>query len=369
MQPCQLIPQAMRFDSVSDVEDVVYDMRLSDQTRAEDRAVLLRLYNGQPPFSEATAEEQNIQVNMNDLTGPNVLAQARAQWNGAHLKPSNFFSAKPDAGPGHKRSEWASAFSSRSNRLIKRDRRMVGLVRSQGANTMLFGIGPSNWKDRRTIIPNPIPVGSLLIPSETEIDDWGNLQYFAIFREWTPAMLWDMTHGPKTDPGWNMPLVSAQFDYIKDELRKSVNSLAYEFMADRIEELMKQSKGYLGSDAVPTCDVYDFYFREAEDGNGWYRRVILDWGNGQDLTGYKKDGPRPESRNKVGEKSGFLYTSGKRKVRRIRIGNHSLPVRGLLGLRAVQVPFRTRTGLDDVGGVRASEPAPLQIQRSGYGEA
>ena len=240
-------------------------MQLSDQTRSEDRATLLRLYNGRPPFSTEEEEINGIQVNMNDLTGPNVLSQARSQWSNAHLKPSNFFSAKPDAGPGHKRSEWGSNFSTHANRLLKRDRRMVGLIRSQGANTMLFGIGPSNWKDRRTIIPNPIPVGSLLIPTETEIDDFDNLQYFGVFRQWTPTMLWNMTHGPKTDPGWNLPLVNAQFDYIKDELTKSANSLAYQYKSDRIEELLKESQGYMDSDAVPTCDVYDFYFRETED--------------------------------------------------------------------------------------------------------
>jgi hypothetical protein len=303
----------MRFDHVGDVEEVVFAMRETDQTRAEDRAVLLRLYGGRPPFSEDDAAENGIQVNMNDLTGPNVLSQARAQWNGAHLKPSNFFSAKPDSGPGHKRSEWGSNFSTHANRLLKRDRRMVGLVRAQGANTMLFGIGPSNWKDRRTIIPNPIPVGSLLIPAETEIDDFDNLQHFAIFRQWTPTMLWDMTHGPKTDPGWNMPLVNAQLEYVRDELRKQANSLAYQYQSDRIEELLKESKGYMDSDAVPTCDVYDFYFRESEDGNNWYRRIILDWGTGNDISTYSQAGTRPESRNKVGDKSGFLYTSGNRK--------------------------------------------------------
>ena len=304
---------SLRFDNASDCESVIWDMRLADEPRAADRAVLLKLYNGSPPFDEATAEENNIQVNMNDLTGPNVLTQARTQYNNAHLKPSQFFSAKPDSGPGHKRSEWATSFSGRANRLLKRDRRMVGLIRGQGANTMIFGIGPSNWKDRRSVIPMPIPVGSLMIPSETEIDDFDNLSYFAIFREWTPAMLWNMTHGPKVDKGWNMELVQQQFDYIKDELRKSPNSLAYQYMPERIEELMKQDKGYMGSDAVPTCDVWDFYFQDPEEGNGWYRRVVLDWNVGAGVSSYKESGTMPDSRNKVGDKTEFLYTSGHRK--------------------------------------------------------
>lgn len=302
----------MRYDTVSAVEEKTWDMRMADQTRSEDRKVLLRLYNGNPPFDTATEEENNIQINMNDLSGPNVLSQARSQWNNAHLKNSQFFTAKPDAGPGHKRSTWATIFTAHANRPLKRSRKMVGLVRAQGANTMIFGIGPSNWKDRRTIIPNPIPVGSLLIPSETEIDDWDNLECFAIFREWTISQLYDMTHGPKVDPGWNMDMVQKAYDYIKDDLRKSPNSLAFEYMPERMEELDKQDKGLYGSDAVPTVDVWDFYFR-SEDAKGWNRRVILDSNAGQDMTSYAKSKVRPDSRNKTGGKEQFLYTSGRRK--------------------------------------------------------
>lgn len=304
----------MRFDNASTVEEVVWDMRISEQPRAADRAVLLRQFNGSPPFDEATAEDNNIQVNINDLEGVNILSAARRQWYNAFLKPSNFFIARPDTGPGHKRAEWSQAGTKHSNRLLKRERKMVAQVKATGAQTLLYGIGPTNWINRRGVIPKSVPVGSLMIPSETEIDDFDNLSYFAIFREYTPSELWDMTHGPRVDPGWNMPLVQSQMDYLSDQLRKSPNALAYQYMPERIEELIKQDKGYAGSDAVPTCDVWDFYFREAEDdGKGWYRRIILDWGAGEDLMSYHKSKTRPTSRNKVGEKSSFLYSSGKRK--------------------------------------------------------
>lgn len=304
----------MRFDTASSVEEVVWDMRLSEQVRAEDRAVLLRTYDGFPPFDESTAEENNIQVNVNDLTGANVLSQASRQWNSAHLKPSHFYTAKPDSGPGHKRAEWSQSVTGNSNRLLKRHPRMSGQVRATGKNTLIFGIGPTNWSDRRSIIPKPIPVGSLLIPSETEIEDLNDsLSYFAIFREYNAEQLYDMTHGPRVDPGWNMPLVQAQWEYIKEELRKSPNSIAYQYMPERIEQLTKQDKGYLGSDAAPTCDVWDFYFRQAENGTGWYRRVIVDWYVGDQLTTYSKSGSRPTSRNRIGEDTQFLYSSGKRK--------------------------------------------------------
>jgi hypothetical protein len=281
-------------------------MRIADQTRAQDRTVLLQLYNGNPPFDEETEEENNIQFNRNDLSGPNLLAMARRQWFGAFYKPSNFFVARPDSGPSHKREEWSQHFTKFANRTLKRDRRMVGQVKSTGSNTLLFGIGPVNWKDRRTVIPTPIPVSSLLIPSETEIDNFDNLECFAIFREWTLSQLHDMTHGPKVDCGWNMEMVQSAYDYIKDDIRKSPNSLAFQFMPERVEELKKQDKGLYGTDAVPTIDVWDFFYR-AEDGKGWFRRIILDWGIGLDLSSYK--GSKPQSKNK----EAFLYTSGDRK--------------------------------------------------------
>ena len=298
----------MRFDNAALAEEVLWDCRIAEQPRAEDRRIVLRTFNGNPPYDEATADDNNIQINRSSLEGPNILNQACRQWDGAFLKPTNFFICKPDFGPAHKRMEWGNLATRHANRLLKRSRQMTGQIRAEGKQTLLYGVGPSMWKDRRSIVPASIPVGSLLIPSETEIDDWDNLQYFFAFREWTATQLYEMTHGPRRDPGWNMELVGAQMDYIRDELRKSPNSLAYQYMPERIEELIKQDKGYYGSDAVPTVDVWDMYFREAEDGAGWYRRILLDWG-----VGPTSGATMPRSRNKVGEKTEFLYTSGKRK--------------------------------------------------------
>lgn len=284
-------------------------MRLAEEPRAADRTILLRLYNGNPPFDESTEEENNIQVNRNDLSGPSLMANAYRQWNQNFLKGPKFFTGRPDIGPAHKRSGWSADFTKNANRLLKRSQRMRGQIRGTGKNTLTFGLGPTMWNTRRGVVPKTVPVGSLLLPSETEVEDWENdVSYFAVFREWTPTMLYEMTHGPRVDPGWNMKLVQSQMDYLKEQLYKSPNSLAYQYMPERIEELIKQDKGYLGSDAVPTCDAWDFYFRESEeDGHGWYRRIILDWNYGS------QGSKRGDSRNMVDGKTQFLYTSGKRK--------------------------------------------------------
>jgi hypothetical protein len=108
-----------------------------------------------------------------------------------------------------------------------------------------------------------------------------------------------------------MDLVNSQMKYVAEQVQKGPNSTAFQYQPERIESLVKQDLGYWGTDAVPTVDVWDVYFRQAEDGKGWYRRVLLDWDAGDAPT--SKDSPMPKSRNKIGNDTHFLYSSGDRK--------------------------------------------------------
>ncbi len=301
----------MKWDSVGQVEDVVWLMRLVDQPRGSNRALLDKLYNGDPPETREEAEQNQNQVNRNFLDGTNMLSQARSQWNTAMMGQAQYFAVTLDSGPVYKRQEWSHSISTNINRMLKRCRPMMEQTRAEGAQTILHGIAPSGFKDRRYPIPKNIPISSLMIPSETEID-FENLEYYAVFREYTPSQLWDLTHGPKVDPGWNMSAVEAAWKYAREIVQKDTNASALQYMPERWEDLKKQDVGYLGTDAVPTIDCWDFYFREAKDGDGWYRRVFLDWGVAITSDGQSK----PDSKNGHGDKSkygGFLYTSGKRK--------------------------------------------------------
>lgn len=306
----------MKFDNAGLVESIVWDMRQADLPRGENRAIIQQLFNGDPPFDPAKAEENNVEINRNDLEGVDLLAQGREQWNNAMLPPGNFFSVQLDSGPQIKREEWGTTITTVINEQLKKCRPYIELQRARGGNAILHGIGPCNWKDRRCPIANPIPVASLMIPSETEID-FENLEYHAVFREWTPSQLYRLTHGPRCDPGWNMPMVRAQLAYVANKLQKEPNATAYQYMPERIEELIKQDLGFWGSDAVPTIDVWDFYFREADDGKGWYRRIILDWGLDANASlAYGKANGKAPPREWTGNKdldNKFLYTSGKRK--------------------------------------------------------
>jgi hypothetical protein len=300
---------SLRFDTAGRVEEVVWCMRLAELLRAENRTVLNRMFNGQPPFDEATAEENGVQVNRNFLEGVNLLAQGRRQWNNAYLKPGNYFNVSVDSGPSHKRREWSKIITKNLNRALKRSPDYMETLRATGANVVLHGIAPSNWESRTAPFHCPLGVEDLLVPSDTLVS-FRNLDHFAIFRQYSPATLYELTHGPKRDPGWNMGMVRDALQWAGTEYSKNAYSLAYQFMPEKIEEYIKQDIGFWGSDAPPTIDCWDFYFREAEDGNGWYRRVVMDSPlSSAAVAAWRSGGTRPQ----LAKKDQWLYTSGKRK--------------------------------------------------------
>lgn len=305
-----------KFDDVGTAEQVVWDMRLADFPRGANRALLNKLFNGEPPQSRDEAEQSQNQVNRNFLEGTNLLSQARAQWNNAFLKQATYFGVTLDSGPVFKRQEWGHIITKNINKQLKRSRPQMEQIRAEGAQVVLHGIGPCTFSDRRNPIPTPLPVSSWMTPSETDLD-LENLEYQAFFRELTPYQLYELTHGPKRDPGWNMKAVDEAWRYAREQLQKEPASSNYQYMPERIAELAKQDVGFWGSDAVPTIDIWDLQFRDSKKGDGWYRRIFLDWGVGSDTLSQRS--PKPESRNlkTKDEYGGFLYTSGNR-----RFANH-----------------------------------------------
>lgn len=299
----------MKFDSAGLVEAVVRDMQLADLPRAENRAVLNRLYNGDPPYRTDLADQNNIDINRNFLEGPNLLAQARRQCYNAFQKPGNFFTVHLDSGSRLHRQSWSHKITKGLSRALKQSAEYGETLDGQFANFVIHGPGPVNWPDRTYPIPDAIGVEDLLIPAET-LRSFKNLQHFAIFRQLTATQLYEITHGPKRMSGWNMPLVDAEIDRIKDEFRKGAYSQAYDQMPEKIDELIKQDGGFWGSDCIPTIDLWDFYFRETkDDGKGWYRRIILD--NALSTEGkavYLRTGKAPEFK----ARGQFLFTSGNR---------------------------------------------------------
>lgn len=265
----------MNFSTANKVSEVVYAMREADLARSANRAAINSLFNGDPIFTEEQKRASGMFTNVNFLDAARIAHDARSSWDNAMLKPGNCFSVGLDSGPVHKKSTWGREITKNINRPIKRSCAYTESVRSTGANVVLHGPGPVFWEDRHKWNPCAIGVEDLLVPSGTRLS-FDNVNHFAIFREYTGAQLYRLTHGKQRDPGWNMGLVNKLLSKIADQ-NTQTNNDATTRIPEKIQEMYRSDLGYFQSDAVPTIKCWEFYFEDEEsDKRTWKRRIVLD---------------------------------------------------------------------------------------------
>lgn len=284
-------------------------MRQADFTRGKNRALINNLFNGHKPFED----DESNNVNVNFLEGTKLALDARSQFAGAFLKPGQYFSLQTDAGPKHKRSLYSDIVTKEMSKVIKRDMSYFETFRSKFAMDVLHGIGPAAWEDDEKWAPNAIGIEDVGIPANTLLT-MKNLPFFYIYRSFTVPEIKKMTRDRKAaaGAGWNMPLVDQCIAWV-DKQCMALMGTNYPtiWSPEKVAERVKSDGGFYTSDAVPTINVFDFYFWNDDDGvSGWNRRIVLDasdpgTGEGQAQTQGQQD--------KGFMNSGFLLDSGKRK--------------------------------------------------------
>jgi hypothetical protein len=307
----------MNFETASVMEQVVWGMKLADYPRAQNRARINGLFNGNPPYTEDEEKANNIAINVNSLEGTKLAHDARNQFSNAFTKPGNFFTCRTDMGPQHKRSERGAIVTRNINRIMKRSLAYYECQRSKFAMNVLHGIGPSGWDNCQIWCPDPIGIEDVLVPSNTLLT-MKNLPFFAIFRSYTAEELYRKTHGALVDPGWQMPVVEEALKWADDQARTLMGSTWPQVWSpEKMEERIKQDSGLFASDAVPTIDAWDvYYWNDDKKESGWRRKMILD-ANGQ--PGVGGAAATMSGNNIIGKGNQFLY-DGKAKVYGSKIG-------------------------------------------------
>lgn len=295
----------MNFKSAASVAQVVLQMKLADLPRSRNRALINDLFNGLPPYTDQEAQQNRIEVNVNFLEGANAAHQARQQFSNAFLSPARFFGVTLDCGPVHRRRQWGEIITTEINKQMKRSRAYRETLRNVFGQVVLHGIGPVTWDGPERWTPTMHMLCDVLMPSKTLLS-MDNVDYFAVYRRYTASRLWQMTHGPAVDSGWNTELAEQCVNWAKQQVGKSsqnANDLMYS--PERLAEDIKADSGLYSSDATPTIDCWDMYYRsDSDDGSGWERRMILDYPT-------SADGVPGDPIVSVG-KSQFLYDSGSR---------------------------------------------------------
>jgi hypothetical protein len=298
----------MHFKTASVIEQLVWQMKLADYPRSLNRARINDLMNGAPPYTADEERQNNIAVNVNSLEGTKLAHDARSQFANAFMKPGQFFTARTDMGPVHKRQKHGVTVSREINRPMKRSKFYFEGLRARFGQLVLHGIGPSAWESRQVWCPDPLGIEDVMIPSNTLLT-MKNLPFFAIFRSYTAAELYRLTHGPRRDPAWQMDNVNAALKWADAETAQLSGTTWPEVWSpEKMQERIKQDSGLYASDAVPTIDAWQFFWwNDEKKVSGWNCRIVLD-AYGQPGVG----GVVPE-KNLIGSRNQFLYDPGDRK--------------------------------------------------------
>jgi hypothetical protein len=294
----------MTFNSAKVIQQIVYQCRLYEYPRAQNRARIDGLFNGFPPFSAEEIQDSLSATNCNFLESTTLAHNARKNFANALLKPTTFFSVVLDSGPRHKRDKWSSIITEKMNRPMKRSLPYFEAWRSTIASNVLHGIGPKAWPDKDSWRPKMIGVGDVMIPSGTELD-MDNLPFFSIHRRYTAYQLMRLTMAAKRDPGWNMATVKASIDWAADRMTQLAGSQwADIWQPERLEEFQKENSGAFSGDQVPVIDADDFFYWSDEGKtSGWRRKIVLDPWGGMGAGGT----PIPQNLD-----SDFLFDGGER---------------------------------------------------------
>lgn len=311
----------MDFQNAQQLDMLAQDLVWADWRRGINRALILSLANGNPPFTDEEAESAKVKTNVNDLTHTSLLHDARTQYANGFFQQGQYLTCRTDWAPKHKRDIYSRIIEAGANKPLLDSVQYFESLRSKFGLLVLHGIGPSVWKDSYSLIPKPISVADLLVPTNTELG-FDNLPFIYLRKSFTAMELEKLTLSAKRDPGWNMELVKRCLKWVDQEMRGGLDSTYNQYYKpEKWEEESKQEAGWYMADRVPTIDVFDIYAyveSTASQPAGWVRRIILDsWSNPGVSPG--PNSSKPERRSDRGDldtssKDNFLFSSNSKPV-------------------------------------------------------
>lgn len=307
---------AFNFDDARLLDQISYDLILSDYPRGRNRGKINEFANGGAPFTPEEVEQNGIEVNFNTLKMTRRLHDARSQMANGLLKPANQFTCRTDMGPKHKRQEHGVTVTKEISRIMKKNPKYFESIRAKIGQLVLHGISPSAWEHPDWWCQRPVGIEDVLIPSGTLLG-FENLTVFMIRRSFTAVELQKLTRQPGADPGWNSPMVDRCLAWVdKNMVEMRGSNWPDVWSPEKVAERVKEDGGFYYGDQVPTVDCFDVYgYDESNKESGWVRRIILDsWGAPSQVGIGGMSMTRKSDQLFKGGREDFLYSSGTRKV-------------------------------------------------------
>ncbi len=200
----------INFDSVASLRKTVDNMQLAENVRAQDRALIDTLANGERPYTPEEVEKHQIKYNINWGELKTLVGAANRQINGALVFKPNLFTATSKGGQVEKRDEYGQKFTTNINERLMRGQNgklHTYLLLSRNASVCLHGPGVLYFPNDYCVLPKFAPLENILIPTDT-FSDFSNLSYFNIKVELSICELNDMISGDVVDEHWNIEQIN-----------------------------------------------------------------------------------------------------------------------------------------------------------------
>ena len=269
-----------KYETAAEVLTSISQIQWATQGVQANRAKINRLMNGDAPWTESERKANRLNTNTNWLEGPRIVKNSAYQLVNAFFGPGDYFTVSLDTYskvPIWKRDAWSAALTSYINKAIRDSDLMESTLEQAVSQVVLHGPGPSLWRKKHQPVPETCGVDDVMVPAGT-LADMSNLNFFAVYREWTWAQLRDMTHGNAVDKGWNTKYVDSLLKSLyKQPLQPLYQGNRWLF-PEKIAEDSKENTNTFAAAALGRCLAWDTYFLNEETGK-WNRRILLDYNN------------------------------------------------------------------------------------------
>lgn len=263
-------------ETVSGLRAVIDKMQLVETVRANDRALIDTLANGSRPYTVDECENFQIKINVNWGEMNRQIRDANRQVNSALIYKPVLFNLICRGGEVEKRDEYSIKATKNFNDCLtkkKTGKRFKFNLQSRNASFVLHGIGVLFWPNDYHSYPRFQPLENLLIPSDTS-QDFSDLSYFDMKVDLTPYEFSKLTQGDKVMNGWDTEFARKILDSLQELKFQNPNNYNWWQHPEQMQELFKQNRTYLDSDAVAKVKLHFFFQRDDEDGK-WYRKIFL----------------------------------------------------------------------------------------------
>lgn len=267
----------MNYDSAGEILTSILQLQMATQGLMKNRTLINALMNGDTPYTDQQAQDENVNCNVNFLHGSRICMNASNQLNRYFFGSDRFFSLQYDRGPIAFRNRVSAVVTKAVNKQVKRSRLYRGARESAHAQVVLHGPGALVWRNRRSPLPTTAGIEDILIPEGT-LCDMSNLDTFAIYRELVWSQLEDAAFGPAADPGWNKGYVKALLATLYKLGFQPVYQGNRWLFPEKLQEDYKEGAWGTYASSMPKVLAWDFFYRDDDSGK-WNRKMVLDYAN------------------------------------------------------------------------------------------